>query len=89
MRKGSTGSSRGINRFIDELAGVLRRAKATGTKCVRSHPYLTGPNSHRPTLSREERPIPICESIEALDHVAMFPQIDLIAVQADHLSDLR
>jgi hypothetical protein len=36
MRKGSAGSSRGINRFVDELAGVLRRAKATGTKCVRA-----------------------------------------------------
>ena len=36
MRKGSAGSSRGINRFIDELAGVLRRAKATGTKTVRA-----------------------------------------------------
>ena len=36
MRKGSAGSSRGINRFIDELAGVLRRAKATGAKCVRA-----------------------------------------------------
>ena len=36
MRKGSAGSSRGINRFVDELAGVLRQAKATGTKCVRA-----------------------------------------------------
>ena len=36
MRKGSAGSSRGINRFIDELAGVLRRANATGTKTVRA-----------------------------------------------------
>ena len=36
MRTGSAGSSRGINRFIDELAGVLRRAKATGVKCVRA-----------------------------------------------------
>ena len=36
MRKGSAGSSRGVNRFVDELAGVLRRAKATGTKCVRA-----------------------------------------------------
>ncbi len=36
MRKGSAGSSRGINRFIDELAGILTRAKATGTKCVRA-----------------------------------------------------
>ena len=36
MRKGSAGSSRGINRFIDELAGVLRRAKATGAKTVRA-----------------------------------------------------
>lgn len=36
MRKGSAGSSRGINRFIDELAGVLHRAKATGAKCVRA-----------------------------------------------------
>jgi hypothetical protein len=36
MRKGSAGSSRGINRFIDELAGILRRAKATGTKTVRA-----------------------------------------------------
>jgi hypothetical protein len=36
MRKGSAGSSRGINRFIDELAGVLSRAKATGANCVRA-----------------------------------------------------
>jgi len=36
MRKGSAGSSRGINRFVDELAGVLRRAKATGAKTVRA-----------------------------------------------------
>jgi len=36
MRKGSAGSSRGINRFIDELAGILRRAKATGAKTVRA-----------------------------------------------------
>lgn len=36
MRKGSAGSSRGINRFIDELAGILTRAKATGTMTVRA-----------------------------------------------------
>ena len=36
MRKGSAGSSRGINRFIDELAGVLKRAKATGATTVRA-----------------------------------------------------
>jgi len=36
MRKGSAGSSRGINRFIDELAGILKRAKATGAKTVRA-----------------------------------------------------
>jgi hypothetical protein len=36
MRKGSAGSSRGINRFIDELAGVLKRANAIGAKCVRA-----------------------------------------------------
>ena len=36
MRKGSAGSSRGINRFVDELAGILRRAKATGVKTVRA-----------------------------------------------------
>ena len=36
MRKGSAGSSRGINRFIDELAGILTRAKATGARCVRA-----------------------------------------------------
>ncbi len=36
MRTGSAGSSRGINRFIDELAGILKRAKATGTRCVRA-----------------------------------------------------
>ena len=36
MRKGSAGSSRGINRFIDELAGILRRARATGTTTVRA-----------------------------------------------------
>jgi hypothetical protein len=36
MRKGSAGSSRGINRFINELAGVLKRANATGSKCVRA-----------------------------------------------------
>jgi hypothetical protein len=34
MRKGSAGSSRGINRFVDELAGILRRAKATGVKTM-------------------------------------------------------
>ena len=34
MRKGSAESSRGINWFIDELAGVLRQAEATGTKTV-------------------------------------------------------
>ncbi len=31
-----TWSSRGINRFIDELAGILTRAKATGTMTVRA-----------------------------------------------------
>lgn len=36
MRKGSAGSSRGINRFIDELAGILKRAKATGAMTVRA-----------------------------------------------------
>lgn len=36
MRKGSAGSSRGVNRFVDELAGILKRAKATGAKCVRA-----------------------------------------------------
>lgn len=36
MRKGSAGSSRGINRFIDELAGVLRRTQATGATTVRA-----------------------------------------------------
>jgi hypothetical protein len=36
MRKGSAGSSRGVNRFVDELAGILRRAKATGPTCVRA-----------------------------------------------------
>ena len=36
MRTGSAGSSRGVNRFVDELAGVLRRAKATGTTCIRA-----------------------------------------------------
>lgn len=35
MRTGSAGSSRGINRFVDELAGILKRAKATGAKTVR------------------------------------------------------
>ena len=36
MRKGSAGSSRGVKRFVDELAGILNRAKATGTKTVRA-----------------------------------------------------
>ena len=36
MRKGAAGSSRGINRFVDELAGILKRANATGAKCVRA-----------------------------------------------------
>jgi hypothetical protein len=36
MRKGSAGSSRGVTRFVDELAGILKRAKATGAKCVRA-----------------------------------------------------
>ena len=36
MRKGSAGSSRGINRFVDELAGILKRAAATGATTVRA-----------------------------------------------------
>ena len=36
MRKGSAGSSRGIVRFVNELAGVLKRANATGAKTVRA-----------------------------------------------------
>jgi hypothetical protein len=36
MRKGSAGSSRGIVRFVDELAAILKRAGATGSKCVRA-----------------------------------------------------
>jgi hypothetical protein len=36
MRKGSAGSSRGIVRFVDELAGVLKRGNATGTRTVRA-----------------------------------------------------
>jgi hypothetical protein len=36
MRKGSAGSSRGVNRFVDELAGVLRRADAHGPVTVRA-----------------------------------------------------
>ena len=32
MRKGSAGSSRGVNRFVDELAGILQRATATGPR---------------------------------------------------------
>ncbi|MFN3254530.1 MAG: transposase [Ilumatobacter sp.] len=55
MRKGSAGSSRGINRFIDELAGVLRRAKATHRRqvCARRFGVLVvgtaanlGPSQH-------------------------------------------
>ena len=36
MRKGSAGSGRGINRFINELAGILKRTNATGTNTVRA-----------------------------------------------------
>ena len=36
MRKGSAGSSRGIIRFIDELAANLKRAGATGPTTVRA-----------------------------------------------------
>ncbi|MGK2901836.1 MAG: IS1380 family transposase [Mycobacterium sp.] len=36
MRKGSAGSSRGIVRFVNELAGVLKRAEATGATTVRA-----------------------------------------------------
>lgn len=36
MRKGSAGSGRGANRFVDELAGILKRANVTGTRCVRA-----------------------------------------------------
>jgi hypothetical protein len=36
MRKGSAGSSRGVVRFVNELAGILRRAKATGAPTVRA-----------------------------------------------------
>ena len=48
MRKGSAGSSRGINRFVDELAGVLRRAKATGAKTVRADSGSGRGNSSEP-----------------------------------------
>jgi hypothetical protein len=36
MRKGSAGSSRGVVRFVNELAGVVRRAGATGPVTVRA-----------------------------------------------------
>ena len=36
MRKGSAGSSRGINRFVNELAAVLKQAGATGPITVRA-----------------------------------------------------
>jgi hypothetical protein len=36
MRKGSAGSSRGVNRFVDELAGLVRRAGARGPITVRA-----------------------------------------------------
>jgi hypothetical protein len=36
MRKGSAGSSRWINRFVDELAGIVRRAGAAGNLTVRA-----------------------------------------------------
>lgn len=36
MRKGSAGSSRGVVRFVDELAAIVRRAGATGPKTVRA-----------------------------------------------------
>lgn len=36
MRKGSAGSSRGVVRFVDELAAIMRRAGATGPITVRA-----------------------------------------------------
>lgn len=36
MRKGSAGSSRGVVRFVDELAAIVRRAGATGPVTVRA-----------------------------------------------------
>jgi hypothetical protein len=36
MRKGSAGSSRGIVRFVDELAAIVKRAGATGPMTVRA-----------------------------------------------------
>ena len=36
MRKGSAGSSRGVERFVDELVANLRRAGATGPTTVRA-----------------------------------------------------
>jgi hypothetical protein len=36
MRKGSAGSSRGIVRFVDELAAIVRRAGASGKLTVRA-----------------------------------------------------
>lgn len=36
MRKGSAGSARGVTRFVDELAAVLRRAGASGPMTVRA-----------------------------------------------------
>ncbi len=36
MRKGSAGSSRGVVRFVDELAAIVRRAGATGAVTMRA-----------------------------------------------------
>jgi hypothetical protein len=36
MRKGSAASSRGVVRFVDELAAIMRRAGATGKNTVRA-----------------------------------------------------
>jgi hypothetical protein len=47
-RKWSAGSSRRVNRFIDELAGFLRRSKATGAKvCAPIRVLVVGTAPHR------------------------------------------
>jgi hypothetical protein len=46
-RKWSAGSSRRVNRFIDELAGFLRRSKATGAKvCAPIRVLVVGTAPH-------------------------------------------
>jgi len=77
MRKGSAGSSRGVNRFVDELAGIMRRAGARGNLTVRADSGFWSWKLIK-TLDRHR----ISWSITVTSHAKVRATIDAIADDA-------